>query len=141
MALSSIWWLLAGAAVAVELMTGTFYLLMVAIGLAAAAIGAHAGASTAAQIVIAALVSGGSVLAWRSYKLKSPPTTPASANHDVNMDIGGTVQVDHWLADGTGTVNYRGAKWQVSHTAGTPATVGAHRIVEVIGSRLVVEKT
>ncbi|MGA8787294.1 MAG: NfeD family protein, partial [Polaromonas sp.] len=29
---SSIWWLLAGAAVAVELMTGTFYLLMLAVG-------------------------------------------------------------------------------------------------------------
>ena len=140
MAQSSIWWLLAGAAVAVELMTGTFYLLMVAIGLAAAAIGAHAGASSAAQMVIAALVGGGSVLAWRSFKLKAPPTAPASANRDVNLDIGGTVQVNHWQADGTSTVNYRGANWQVSHTAGTAATAGAHRIVEVIGSRLVVEK-
>ncbi len=140
MAESSIWWLLAGAAVAVELTTGTFYLLMVAVGLAAAALGAHAGASIAAQFVIAALVGGGSVLVWRSIKAKAPPSVPASANQDVNMDIGGTVQVDRWLADGTGTVNYRGAKWNVSHTAGTVAVVGAHRIVEVIGSRLVVEK-
>lgn len=140
MAQSSIWWLLAGAAVAVELTTGTFYLLMVAIGLAAAALGAHAGASSAAQMVIAALVGGGSVLAWRSFKLKAPPTAPASANRDVNLDIGGTVQVESWQSDGTSTVNYRGAKWNVSHTAGTAATAGAHRIVEVIGSRLVVEK-
>ena len=140
MAQSSIWWLLAGAAVAVELTTGTFYLLMVAIGLAAAALGAHAGASSAAQMVIAALVSGGSVLAWRSIKAKAPPTVPASANRDVNLDIGGTVQVDSWRPDDTSTVNYRGANWQVSHTAGTVATAGAHRIVEVIGSRFVVEK-
>ena len=41
MADSTLWWLLAGAAVAVELLTGTFYLLMFAIGLAAAAIAAH----------------------------------------------------------------------------------------------------
>jgi hypothetical protein len=32
MADSTVWWLLAGAAVAVELLTGTFYLLMLAIG-------------------------------------------------------------------------------------------------------------
>lgn len=140
MSQSSIWWLLAGAAVAVELVTGTFYLLMVAIGLAAAALGAHAGASSAAQFVIAALVGGGSVLVWRSIKAKAPPTPPASANQDVNMDIGGTVQVDHWQADGTGTVIYRGARWNVSHTAGAVAMAGAHRIVEVIGSRLVLEK-
>jgi membrane protein implicated in regulation of membrane protease activity len=37
MAESTIWWLLTVAAVAVELVTGTFYLLMLAIGLAAAA--------------------------------------------------------------------------------------------------------
>ena len=140
MAPSSIWWLLAGSAIAVELMTGTFYLLMLAIGLAAAAIGAHAGASSAAQLVIAALVGGGSVLVWRSIKLRAPPTAPASANGDVNLDIGGTVQVDIWQPDGTSTVNYRGAKWNVSHTAGTVTSAGAHRIVEVIGSRLVVEK-
>ena len=33
MAESTIWWLLAGAAVALELVTGTFYLLMLAVGL------------------------------------------------------------------------------------------------------------
>jgi membrane protein implicated in regulation of membrane protease activity len=143
MAQSSIWWLLAGAAVAVELMTGTFYLLMVAVGLAAGAVGAHLGASSAAQMMVAALVGGGAVLVWRSIKAKAPATAPASANRDVNLDIGGTVQVDRWQADGTGTVTYRGANWQVSRlpgVEGTAATPGAHRIVEVIGSRLVVEK-
>ena len=34
MADSTLWWLLAGAAVAVELLTGTFYLLMLGIGMA-----------------------------------------------------------------------------------------------------------
>ena len=41
MAESTIWWLMAGSAVAVELVTGTFYLLMLAIGLASAALAAH----------------------------------------------------------------------------------------------------
>ena len=51
MAESTIWWLLAGSAVAVELVTGTFYLLMLAFGLAAAALAAHAGAPLVVQIV------------------------------------------------------------------------------------------
>ena len=45
--MATFWWVLAGAAVAVELATGTFYLLMIALGLAAGAIAAHLGLSVA----------------------------------------------------------------------------------------------
>ena len=38
---ATFWWVLAGVLVAAELATGTFYLLMIALGAAAAAIGAH----------------------------------------------------------------------------------------------------
>src|SRR4051812_27561205 len=64
MADSTTWWLLAGAAVAVELLTGTFYLLMLGIGMAAGALAAHAGAGRATQLVVAAVVGGGTVAAW-----------------------------------------------------------------------------
>ena len=37
---STIWWLIAGSLVGIELMTGTFYLLMLAIGASAGAIAA-----------------------------------------------------------------------------------------------------
>ena len=132
-----------GGAVAIELMTGTFYLLMIALGLAAAALAAQMGAGSAAQIIIAAVVGGGSVLVWRGVKKKQPAALPASVNADVNMDIGGTVQVDVWQGDGTATVTYRGAKWSVSHRnpqATATHAAGAHRIVEVIGSKLILEK-
>ena len=56
---STIWWLAAGAVVVAELLTGTFYLLMVAIGLVAAALAAHLGLPITAQIVAAAVVGGG----------------------------------------------------------------------------------
>lgn len=140
---SSIWWLLAGGAVAIELMTGTFYLLMIALGLAAAALATHLGAGSAAQIIIAAMVGGGSVLVWRSIKKKQSASLAASVNADVNLDIGGTVQVESWKPDGTSTVNYRGATWNVAHRdtrATATHAAGAHRIVEVIGSRLILEK-
>ena len=140
MAESTIWWVFAGAAIAVELVTGTFYLLMLSMGLSAAAIAAYLGASVPVQLVVAALVGGGAVVAWRGYKQKSPSALPASANHDVNMDVGATMQVDSWNPDGTSSVKYRGANWQVSLVPGATPAPGIHRIVEVVGSRLIVKK-
>jgi len=140
MAESTIWWLLAGAVIAVELLTGTFYLLMLSLGLVGAAIAAHLGATVPAQLVVAALLGGGFVVAWRSYRKHQPPALPASANRDVNLDIGETLHVEAWNTDGTSTAKYRGTNWSVSLRMGAVATPGLHRIVEVTGSRLVVEK-
>ncbi len=140
MAQSTLWWLLAGAAVGVELATGTFYLLMLAVGLGSAAVSAHLGAGFTAQIVVAALVSTGTVLGWRQYKKSQPSSLPANANRDVNLDIGETVQVHGWNTDGTSTVKYRGASWAVASVSGGPLADGPHQVVEVIGSRLIVRK-
>ncbi|MBX3660101.1 MAG: NfeD family protein [Ramlibacter sp.] len=141
MAESTVWWLLSGAAVAVELLTGTFYLLMITLGLVAAALGAHLGAPVVAQIVIAALVGGGAVVVWHVVRGKRPAEPPATANRDVNLDIGESVHVESWGPDGTATVKYRGAQWTVVPVPGTVPGTGAHRVREVVGNRLVVEKT
>ena len=140
MAESTIWWVLAGAAVAVELATGTFYLLMLAIGMAAGALAAHAGAPTAAQLITAAVVGGGAVVAWRFQRRNRPAEPLASANRDVNLDIGETVHVDAWNPDGTASIKYRGANWTVVAASGAVHAPGAHRVREVIGNRLLVEK-
>jgi membrane protein implicated in regulation of membrane protease activity len=140
MAQSTLWWLLTGTAVAVELITGTFYLLMLAVGLAAAALAAHAGASLPAQLVVAGAVGGGAVAAWHLQRRKRPPEPPSAANRDVNMDVGETVQVHAWNADGTASVKYRGANWTVVALEGSVHGTGAHRVREVVGNRLVVEK-
>ena len=141
MAESTIWWVLAGAVIAVELLTGTFYLLMLSLGFVAAAIVAHLGFTAPMQLVVAAVVGGACVVAWRSYKKKTPSALPASANRDVNLDIGETLHVEVWAADGTSTVKYRGANWQVSLVAGATPSPGVYSIVEVIGSRLIVKKS
>jgi hypothetical protein len=49
--------------VAAELATGTFYLLMLALGCAAGALAAHAGVGPRPQVVVAALVGGGATVA------------------------------------------------------------------------------
>src|SRR4051794_34211163 len=77
MADSTLWWLLAGAAVAVELLTGTFYLLMLAIGLVAGALAAYSGADQTIQLVVAALVGGGAVIAWHLKRGRRPAEAPA----------------------------------------------------------------
>ena len=140
MADSTIWWLCAGAAVAVELVTGTFYLLMFAAGLAAAAVAAHMGAGTVVQLLVAAVVGGGAVIGWHIRQGRRPAAPPASANRDVNLDVGETVHVDEWGPDGTANVKYRGANWTVVHRSGNAPSTGAHRVAEVVGSRLLVDK-
>ena len=83
---STIWWLLAGAAVGIELITGTFYLLMLAIGLAAAAIASHLGLPLTWQLVTAAVVGGGAVVLWYYQRGKQPGKLPAQSNADVHID-------------------------------------------------------
>lgn len=140
MAQSTFWWLLAGAAVIAELVSGTFYLLMLATGLAAAAVASHLGATETVQIAVAALVASGAVLGWRAYKMSRPSSPSANANPDVNLDIGATVHIDAWNPDGTANVKYRGANWTAAPDEGQPPATGAHRVVRVLGSRLIVRK-
>ncbi len=62
----TLWLLLAGGLVIAELMTGTFYLLMLSLGATAAALTAYADGSLTWQIVIAALIGGGSAVLWHN---------------------------------------------------------------------------
>lgn len=140
MAESTIWWLLAGGAVAVELLTGTFYLLMLALGLVAAALAAHAGASTPAQLVIASLAGGGAVMAWYFVKKRRPGDPSPRSDRSVNLDVGETVLIESWSPDGTAIVKYRGASWTAIHRPGIAPAPGPHRVTELVGSRLLVEK-
>jgi len=141
MAETTIWWLLAGGAVAIELITGTFYLLMLAIGMAAAAIAAHLGANGVTQFVSAALVGGGAVMGWHLKQMRRPAEPQAQANPNVNLDIGETVSIMAWNADGTADVQYRGAHWTAIHRAGVSPGAGTHRVAEMVGNRLLVDKT
>ena len=139
---STIWWLVVGGLVAIELLTGTFafYLLMLALGAACGAVAAHADLSATVQFVVAAIVGGGAVLGWYFRQTQGPKELPAEANVNVNLDIGEIVDVNAWNADGTASVHYRGANWTVLRRAGAPALSGRHKVVEVIGNRLLLEK-
>jgi membrane protein implicated in regulation of membrane protease activity len=134
---STFWWVIAGVAVAAELMTGTFYLLMVALGLAAAAIAAHLGLSGGAQVVTAAVVGGGATALWRWRRSREPLAAPVPQNRDVNLDIGERVHVISWGTDRTTRVQYRGSTWTARLQPDVLAAPGAHRVVAVEGNWLV----
>lgn len=139
MAESTMWWIAAGAMVALELFTGTFYLLMLSIGLVAGAVAAHAGASLTTQLIAAAVVGGGAVLACYFARRRRPGDPSPRSERSVNLDVGEVVQVPGWNADGTAQIRYRGAQWTVIHRPGITPQPGPHRVVELVGSRLVVE--
>ncbi len=140
---STLWWILAGLAVSAELLTGTFHLVMLALGLAAGALAAHAGLDITWQLVCAAVVGGGAVAVLQAVRPKPPQSQPAESNADVNLDIGQTLHIDHWEAGHVAQAQYRGALWSVEW-AGEPSgegpSPGLHRIREVVGSRLKVTK-
>ena len=134
------WWVTAGALVAAELATGTFYLLMLAVGAVAAALAAHAGLAFSGQLIVAALIGGGAVAAWHLKRSKEPAAAPAGSNRDVNLDIGERVNVLAWQSDGSATVHYRGAAWQARwHGQGAPRP-GEHVIRAVDGNRLLLDR-
>jgi membrane protein implicated in regulation of membrane protease activity len=135
----TLWWLLAGALVAAELATGTFYLLMVALGAAAGALAAHAGLSPTAQVAVASALAAGATAGWHALRARAPRSAPAESNRDTHLDVGQLLQVAAWQPDGTARVSYRGAMWSVRFAGSGSPTAGEHVIVALQGSELLVQ--
>ncbi|KAG0163654.1 Stomatin-like protein 2, mitochondrial [Apophysomyces sp. BC1015] len=94
-----LWWISTGALLVVELTTGTFYLLMIALGCAAGGLAHLLGMPAAAQLVLAALVALAAVAVLRRSRYGSRQrrgAKDATRDADVLLDIGQTVRVEHW---------------------------------------------
>ena len=135
------WWLAALALGIVEMLTGTFYLLVLAVGCAAAGLAGQVGAGLTAQFVAAATVTliGWVVLyRWRPLGRRAP--VGSHADPDMLLDVGERVQVAAWDASGRADVIYRGARWDAElaaeHRGGRPPAAGVYRIRGIIGNRL-----
>lgn len=105
MSASIIWWILAFALVAIELTSGTFYLLVYGLAAAAAGIAAWLGLGIIAQFVIAAIIGIAGTIALR--KWRQPEGTEANMQ---DLDIGQNVTPEQWQGS-KGQVKYRGALW------------------------------
>ena len=135
---STFWWVAAGIVVAAELASGTFYLLMIALGLAAAAVATLLGVGLTAQVLVAAAVGGGATAFWHWRRARHPRSLAASFNRDVNLDIGERIDVVAWADDNTARVAYRGSTWTARLAPdATIRAPGPHVVAAVEGNWLV----
>jgi len=132
------WFGLAALALVGEVGSGTFYLLLVALGFVGGGVAAALGAGLTWQLAACALVALAGLITLRRTGVLKKREINAARNADVNLDIGQSVHIDAWEATGTARVRYRGATWQVELAAGNARAAGRHVIVEVRGTRLIV---
>ena len=126
------WFLLALILLGLEMATGTFYLLIVAIAMAFGGIFALIGMAFSAQLTLAGLASIAGIVLLRRWK--SEHTSDASA---LSLDIGQPVEVLTWRDDGTARVFYRGTEWNAELEAKEIGHEGSFCIKDIRGSVLI----
>lgn len=140
MAIQYWWWVGALGLGILELVSGTFYLLVLAAGCAAAGAVAVAGAPPWVQFVAAAIVSVAGAAWVRRLRTGAPDPHPAGSNPDVLADVGERVWVEAWGDDGRARVRYRGTQWTAELAPGETVGPGAHLIRAVSGNRLILAR-
>ena len=131
-----VWIVIAVLLLGAEMLTGTFYLLVMGIAAAVGAFAAWMGAPLPLQIVLAIVVGvAGAMLVWRWHKSKKREQKPA----DNNLDVGQVVVWKGTYPDGTWQVFYRGAQWQAKPARPETDPEQPLSIVETEGNLLVVD--
>jgi membrane protein implicated in regulation of membrane protease activity len=131
------WFVVAFGLLVAELLTGTFYLLVISIALAVAGIAALAGAPIALQFVVAAAIGiGGSV--WLRATRFGKRLHERGDDRVQNMDIGQSLRVENWTGARTARASYRGAVWDVELAPGEQPNSGEFVIREIHANRLIV---
>ena len=134
-----VWWFVIGFGLVIaELLTGTFYLLVIAVAFGAAGVAALLGAPVVLQWATAAAVSLGGTLWLRQSRFGRRLRDRAVSDHVQNMDVGQTLRVDQWAPNRTARANYRGATWDVDLAPGEVPEGGEFVIREIHANRLVV---
>jgi membrane protein implicated in regulation of membrane protease activity len=113
------WWIAGAALIAAELVTGTFYLLVIGLALACGGVAAWLGAAIPVQWLIAAALGVVGTMLLQRWKRGLAASTPPQKG----LDIGQMVQVQSWGPAGTARVAYRGSTWDAEvATPDTPHT-------------------
>ncbi|WAW10521.1 NfeD family protein [Oxalobacter vibrioformis] len=137
------WFAAAGALVAVEIFTGTFYLLMLALGFAAGGLIALTGLGLAFQLIAGGIVGACATLLLNKSRFGAKNRHHPAHDSNVNLDIGKTLTVNEWQsvpgAPDQARVSYRGAMWDVELKTGEQAKAGTFVIREIRANRLIVE--
>ncbi len=132
------WFVIGFGLVVAELLTGTFYLLVIAVAFGAAGVAALLGAPMVLQLATAAAVSLGGTLWLRASRFGRRLHDRATSDHVQNMDVGQTLRVEQWAQNRTSRASYRGATWDVELVPGEEPTPGEFVIREIHANRLIV---
>ena len=101
-------WVIAGMALAIsEMLTGTFYLLMLGIAAFGGAIAAYVGLEFGAQAVVVAVLAAAGCYGVHAYRAKN------RAAQMTPIDAGMPASFENWIDPATrlARVRYRGASW------------------------------
>lgn len=132
------WWIGFGVLVVAELLTGTFYLLMIALGFFAGVVAYALGAPLDLQFAIAAVVALVAVIVLRRSRFaRRRRDSDASSDSGVVLDIGESLAVPAWH-ERRARALYRGAQWDVELAPGEPEDAHLYEITAVRGSCLIV---
>ena len=130
------WFGAAAVFLLLEMATGTFYLLLVALGLVASGMAAYADSSLTWQIISGLVVSLMGLIVLHRYR-QSKGYVPTQSNPDVVQDIGQSVTVNAWDESGQASVFYRGAAWSARIDVDQAMRPGEHYIQAVQGLTLI----
>jgi membrane protein implicated in regulation of membrane protease activity len=133
-----VWFVIGFGLVVAELLTGTFYLLVIAVAFGAAGVVALLGASVVVQLATAAAFSLGGTLWLRQSRFGRRLRDRATSDRVQNMDVGQTLRVDQWAPNRTARANYRGATGDVELAPGEEPASGDFVIREINANRLIV---
>ena len=127
-----IWLIVAGILLIAELLTGTFYLLMLALASIFTWFAMLAGAGFLMQAVV--FLISASVLVYLTRRWRAQINQKNTPNLADNLDAGEIISAHNWI-DGIGHTHYRGTQWRVllDTPDDAPLTDGSYRIVKLDG--------
>lgn len=130
----SLLWAIAGLVLVIaELLSGTFYLLMLAVAAFGAALAAYLGLQFSSQVIVAAVVSGVGCYAVYLHRARSDTRQMPS------IDAGMPATFEQWIDQATrlARVRYRGAPWEARVEGGEiPAPGSLVYVVNIDGNTL-----
>lgn len=136
-----IWFAVAALALILELLTGTFVLLLIGLGAVAAGVATWLELDIIIQLALLAIIPVVGVFALKrlgKFHLRNPLASESDVN--LNIDIGKSVFVDAWDSERRlAQVTFRGAQWQAKPDESyVELKNGKHKIVAIRGITLIV---
>lgn len=129
------WAVIAGALIALEMITGTFYLLVFGLAAIASFLAALAGLPLVAQLLAFSAASAAGFAWLRRRKSRSKPSSLA----DDDLDIGAIVPIEARLPDGGFRVSLRGAPWSAIALEPIPAEAERAKVAGRDGNTLLLK--